>query len=74
MSRAKPIPETVTLHVPFRPAKRLAGWFSKDSCRPHSNGKGSSTRARVTSCPCFPSRIASTMSGPSSVRRRTRVM
>ncbi len=40
----------------------------------HSTGNGSITRTSVTNGPCFPSRIASTMSGASSVRRRTRVM
>ena len=44
------------------------------TCLVHSIGNGSSTRANVTSGPCFPSRIASTISGASSVRRRTRVM
>lgn len=43
-------------------------------CPSHSIGNGSKTRASVISGPCFPSRIASTISGASSVSRRTRVM
>ncbi len=48
-----------------------AKWFS---CSAHVVRNISSTRANVTSGPCSPSRIASTMSGASSVRRRMRVM
>ena len=43
-------------------------------CTVHSTVNGSSIFASVTPGPCRPSRIASTISGASSVRRRTRVM
>lgn len=42
-------------------------------CASHSSGNPSISWASVTSGPCLPSRIASTMSGASSVRRRMRV-
>lgn len=42
-------------------------------CSFQASGNGSRTRANVTAGPCLPSSIASTMSGASRVRRRTRV-
>jgi hypothetical protein len=53
---------------------RDSEWLKFCRCSIHSTGNASNTRASVTSGSCFPSRIASTMSGASSVRRRTRVM
>ena len=48
--------------------------FAKNCCcSDHSTGNGSSTCVSVTSGPCFPSRIASTMSVATTVRHRTRV-
>jgi hypothetical protein len=64
--------------LPQSPCRRelhLAGTQqSSANCDRHSDGTGSNTRASGTTNPCFPSRIASTMSGVSNVKRSTRVI